>query len=121
MSVLLDQLRTEIRVRHYSIRTEHAYCDWVKRYCHFHGLRHPKDMGAPEINAFLSHLASDRNVAASTQNQACCAIVFLYKNVLRKDLEDFGDVVRAKRPAKLPVVLSLDETARLLANMNKGE
>jgi len=75
-------------------------------------------MGAAEINQYLSHLASVCNVAASTQNQACCAIVFLYKHVLKKELEGFGDVVRAKRPKKLPVVLSLDETARLLSHMN---
>jgi integron integrase len=114
---LLDQLCRAIRMRHYSIRTEHSYCEWVKRYCHFHNLRHPLEMGAPEINQFLSHLATDRNVAASTQNQACCAIVFLYKHVLQKDPGEFGDVVRAKRPKKLPVVLSLDETARLLSHM----
>jgi hypothetical protein len=71
---LLDQLRRAIRMRHYSIRTEHSYCEWVKRYCHFHNLRHPMEMGAPEINQFRSHLATDRNVAASTQNQACCAM-----------------------------------------------
>ncbi len=115
---LLDQLRREIRTRHYSIRTEHTYCDWVRRYCHYHNLRHPAEMGAQEINQFLSHLANDHDVAASTQNQACCALVFLYKHVLKKELEEFGDVVRAKRPKRLPVVLSLDETARLLSHMN---
>jgi len=117
MSALLDQLRDEIRVRHYSIRTEHTYADWVYRYVMFHGKRHPNEMGAVEINQFLSHLASDLNVAASTQGQALSAIVFLYKNVLKRDPGDFSDIVRAKRPKKLPVVLSLDETARLLANM----
>ncbi len=117
MSKLLDTMRSEIRVRHYSIRTEQTYCDWVKRYCHYHNLRHPRDMGAPEISAFLSHLATHGNVAASTQNQALCALVFLYKHVLKKELKDFDNLVRAKRPKKLPVVLSLDETARLLANM----
>jgi integron integrase len=114
---LLDQLRAAIRLRHYSIRTERTYCDWVKRYCHYHNLRHPREMGAPEINQYLTHLATDRNVAVSTQNQACCAIVFLYKHVLGKDPGDFSDVIRAKRPKKLPVVLSLDETARLLSHM----
>ena len=116
--MMLDELRREIRVRHYSIRTEHAYADWVKRYVLFHDKRHPKDMGAVEINQFLSYLATDLNVAASTQNQACCAMVFLYKHVLGKDPGEFGDVVRAKRPRKLPVVLSLDETARLLSHMD---
>ena len=102
MSALLDRLRDEIRVRHYSIRTEHAYCDWVKRYCHFHGLRHPKDMGAAEINQFLTHLAVDGNVAASTQNQALNALVFLYRRVFNRDVGELGEVVRAKRPKKLP-------------------
>ncbi|MDP6630813.1 MAG: phage integrase N-terminal SAM-like domain-containing protein [Kiritimatiellia bacterium] len=94
---LIDRLRNEIRVRHYSIRTEHSYCQWVVRYCKFHNLRHPEEMGAPEINKYLTHLATDRNVAVSTQNQACCAIVFLYKHVLGKDPGDFSDVIRAKR------------------------
>jgi len=115
---LLERLRREIRVRHYSIRTERSYIDWTIRYCHFHKLRHPEDMGAPEINGFLSHLAADLNVAASTQNQALNSLVFLYRHVLKKDLDDFGEVVRAKRPKKLPVVLSLDETARLLGNLD---
>ena len=74
---LLDQLRSEIRVRHYSIRTEHTYADWVVRFVRFHGLRHPKDMGGPEINRFLTHLACEGNVAASTQNQALAAVLFL--------------------------------------------
>ena len=114
---LLEQLRREIRLRHYSIRTEHAYSDWVVRYVHFHNLRHPKDMGAAEISAFLSHLATDANVAASTQNQALCALVFLYKNVLGRDPGDFQDVVRAKRPARMPVVLTVEETQRILSHM----
>ncbi len=114
---LLDRLREEIRVRHYSIRTEKSYCEWVTRYCRFHDLRHPEEMGAPEINQYLTHLATERNVSVSTQNQACCAIVFLHKHVLGKDPGDFSDVIRAKRPKKLPVVLSLDETARLLSHM----
>jgi len=115
---LLEQLRAEIRVRHYSIRTENAYCTWVTRYCHFHNLRHPREMGAPEISAFLSHLAVDHDVAASTQNQALNALVFLYKHILGRNVDTLKEVTRAKRPKKLPVVLSLDETARLLAEMN---
>lgn len=114
---LLDRVRAEIRLRHYSIRTERSYCDWVKRYCHFHNLRHPDEMGAREISAYLTHLAVRENVAASTQNQALNALVFLYKHVLKREPGEFHNVVRAKRPAKLPVVLSLDETARLLANL----
>ncbi len=111
---LLDEVRAEIRLRHYSIRTERSYCDWIKRYCFFHNLRHPNDMGAREITAFLSHLAVRENVAASTQNQALNALVFLYKHVLKRDPGEFRDIVRSKRPKKLPVVLSLHETARLL-------
>ena len=115
--MLLDELRREIRVRHYSIRTEHAYADWVKRYVLFHEKRHPKDMGAAEINQFLSYLATDLNVAASTQNQAACAIVFLYKNVLKMEPGDFGEVVRAKRPRRLPVVLTVEEVAAILEKL----
>jgi len=115
---LLDQLRRAIRVRNYSIRTEHSYADWVYRYIAFHNKRHPAEMGAAEITAFLSYLATDLNVAASTQNQACCAIVFLYKHVLGKDLPEFGEIVRAKKPKRLPVVLSAEETASVLAGLS---
>jgi integron integrase len=115
---LLDQLRREIRVRHYSIRTEHTYADWVKRFIFFHNKRHPKDMGAAEINEYLSYLATDRKVSASTQNQALSGILFLYKHVLNIDIGDLGEVVRAKKPTKLPVVLSVDETERIIENMD---
>ena len=115
---LLDQLREQIRVRHYSIRTEHTYTDWVVRYVRFHSMRHPNDMGAAEINAFLSHLACDRNVAARTQNQALCALVFLYKHVLNRDVGDLGEVIRAKRPERLPVVLSVDEVEKIFQNLS---
>ncbi|MBL7077435.1 MAG: integron integrase [Kiritimatiellae bacterium] len=118
MSELLDSVRREIRLRHYSIRTEHSYVDWVYRYILFHHKRHPAEMGAPEITAFLSYLATDLNVAASTQNQACCALVFLYKHVLEKDLPEFGEIVRAKRPKRLPVVLSAEETASVLSGLD---
>jgi integron integrase len=117
-SDLLDQLRRAIRMRNYSIRTERSYADWVYRFIRFHNLRHPMEMGAPEINAFLSYLATDLNVAASTQNQACCAIVFLYRHVLKKKLNEFGDVVRAKKPKRLPVVLSAEETASVLSGLD---
>ena len=99
---LLDQVRRAIRVRHYSIRTEHSYVDWIRRYILFHNKRHPRTMGAPEINEFLSYLASDLNVASSTQNQALSAIIFLYKRVLEIEVGDLGKVVRAKRPARPP-------------------
>jgi hypothetical protein len=91
-SDLLDQLRRAIRLKNYSIRTERAYANWVYRFILFHQLRHPREMGATEINAFLSYLATDLDVAASTQNQACSGIVFLYKHVLKKELTDFGRV-----------------------------
>jgi integron integrase len=115
--MLLDELRRAIRVRHYSIRTEDTYCDWVKRFVFFHNKRHPREMGAAEISQFLSYLATDCNVAASTQNQALCAIVFLYKHVLGQKLEDFGDVVRAKKPERLPTVLTVEEVERLLSHL----
>jgi integron integrase len=114
---LLDHLRREIRLRHYSIRTEHAYVEWVIRYVRFHNLRHPNEMGAPEITAFLSHLATDANVAASTQNQALCALVFLYKHVLGREPGEFADLVRAQRPERIPVVLSVGEMQRIIARM----
>ena len=90
---LLDRMRTEIRLRHYSIRTEEAYTDWVRRYILFHGKRHPKDLGAGEVRDFLSHLAVDRNVAASTQNQAKSALLFLYREVLQIKLPWLDEVI----------------------------
>jgi len=111
---LLDQARQQIRVRHLARRTEKTYVGWIRRYILFHGKRHPKEMGEVEVNAFLTHLAVDRGVSASTQNQALNAILFLYRHVLGRDLGLLGDVVRAKRTRKLPVVLSGEEVARLL-------
>jgi len=115
---LLDQVRDSIRKRHYSIRTEEAYVNWIKRYILFHGKRHPKDMGEREIAAFISHLATGRKVASSTQNQALNAIVYLYKQVLRIDIGELGHMERAKKPEKLPVVLSKDEVKRVLTVMS---
>jgi len=114
---LLDQLRQAIRTRHYSIRTEEAYVQWVKRFILFHNKRHPEDMGAPEINAFLSHLAVDNNVAASTQNQALCAILFLYKQVLDREPGRLEGVVRAKKPTRLPVVFTVEEVHAILVRL----
>jgi integron integrase len=114
---LLDQLRHEVRIRHYAYRTEKTYVHWVRRFVLFHGQRHPKDMGGPEIKAFLTHLAVNGNVAASTQNQALCAIVFLYKHVLGIDLGEFSNFQYAKRPQTLPVVLTVSEVQRLLGEM----
>jgi len=112
---LLDQLRDTIRVKRYSIRTEQAYVGWARRYIRFHGMRHPKEMRETEVAAFLTNLAVKRRVAASTQNQALNALVFLYKNVLNDPLGDITQAVRAKRPQKLPTVLSRDEVKRVLA------
>lgn len=105
---LLDQMRERIRLRHYSFRTEQVYCEWVKRFIRFHRYRHPLEMGAPEVEDFLSDLAVRRNVSASTQNQALFALLFLYREVLQVDLLWLKDVVRAKKPQRLPVVLSVD-------------
>jgi integron integrase len=115
---LLDQVRNEIRLRHYSIRTEHTYVQWVTDYVRFHEMRHPNDMGAPEIHAYLTHLAVERNVAAKTQNQALCALVFLYTQVLKKDPGDFSGAVRAKLPERVPVVLSVEEVERIMQNLS---
>ncbi|MGI9039463.1 MAG: integron integrase [Gemmatimonadota bacterium] len=111
---LLEQLRTEIRRRNYSRRTEQAYTGWVKRYVRFHGLRHPREMGRDELVAFLSHLATQRRVSPSTQNQAASAILFLYRCVLRIPIEEPEAFARAKRPRRLPVVLTPPEAARII-------
>jgi len=112
---LLDQVVAKIRFKHYSRRTELTYTHWIKRYILFHGKRHPKDMGASEIEAFLSALATDRNVSASTQNLALSSILFLYKEVLEVDLPWLDNIIRAKKPQRLPTVLSESEVKRLLA------
>lgn len=111
---LLDQLRDVIRIKHYSLRTEDAYVHWVKRFVHFCSLQHPRDCGASEVTAFLSHLASAGQVSASTQNQARSALLFLYKEVLHCGLPWLEGIESAKRPARLPVVLMEDEVRRLL-------
>ena len=103
---LLGLVRQEIRVRHYSIRTEQAYVDWVKRFVFFHGKRQPRDMGTGDVRAFLSHLTVSSHVAASTQNQALNALVFLYREVLKQPFAELEDVVRAKKPQRVPVVLT---------------
>jgi integron integrase len=114
---LLDRLRQAIRVRHYSIRTEEAYVQWSRRFILFHHKRHPSSMGADEVNAFLTHLAVEDNVSVSTQNQALSALVFLYKNVLDDPLPWLSDVVRARRPRRLPIVLTRDDVRRILAEL----
>jgi len=115
---LLDQVRQQIRVRNYSIRTEAVYAEWVKRYIRFHHYRHPLEMGGAEIEAFLTHLAVKRNVAGATQNQALAALLFLYKEVLKVDLPWLKGIVRAKKPKHLPVVLTRDEVNRVLVQMS---
>jgi integron integrase len=114
---LLDQVRQAIRKRHYSDRTEKAYIHWIKRFIFFHDKRHPLDMGETEIGQFLSSLATDRRVSASTQNQALNALLFLYKEVLSKPVGLVAGVVRAKRPQRLPVVLTKDEVRSVIDHM----
>lgn len=114
---LLDQVRDRIRVKHYSIRTETQYVQWTKRFILFHGKRHPRDMGPKEIEAFLTHLAVEGNVSASTQNQALSALLFLYREVLGMEVPWLDKVVRAKRPQRLPVVLSKQEVRAVLDRM----
>lgn len=115
---LLDRLRDATRVRHYSIRTEDAYADWARRFILFNDKRHPLDLGAPEVAAFLSHLAVDRQVAASTQNQAKSALLFLYKAVLGIDLPWLDEIIGAKTPRRLPVVLTPSQVRSLLHELN---
>src|SRR5205809_2128681 len=115
---LLDQVRNAIRVKHYSIRTEQAYIDWIKRFILFHGKRHPAEMGEEEVARFLTHLARDMNVAASTQNQALSALLFLYKEVLKHEIGWLQKVERAKKPPKLPVVLSRGEVKEIFAHLH---
>jgi integron integrase len=115
---LLDQVRDRIRVKHYSIRTETQYLQWVKRFIVFHNKRHPREMGAAEVEAFLTHLAVEGKVAAATQNQALSAILFLYREVLSINLPWLDGVVRAKTPQRLPVVLTRQEVMRLLGCMS---
>lgn len=114
---LLDRMRRIIRLKHYSLRTEKAYLHWVKRYILFHGKRHPEIMGATEVTSFLSSLAIDRYCAPATQNQALNAILFLYRNVLEIDLPWLDEVIRAKRSAKIPVVLSVSEVQTVISHL----
>jgi site-specific recombinase XerD len=119
-SPFLESVRAAIRTRHYSIRTEHAYLGWIRQFILYHNKRHPKEMGAAEVAAFLTHLAVSRQVAPATQNQALNAIVFLYAKVLERPLENLSGVVRAARKQKLPVVLSQDEVRRLIAHLTEA-
>jgi integron integrase len=116
---LLDQLRDRLRLKHYSIRTEQAYLQWVKRYILFHGKRHPSELGKAEAEAFLTSLVVQRNVAASTQAQALSALLFLYREILGQDLPWLTEVTRAKKPARLPVVLNREEIKTLLNQLDE--
>jgi integron integrase len=114
---LLDQVRGKIRLKHYSIRTEQAYTDWIKRFILHFGKRHPRDMGASEVEQFLTHLAVNGKVSASTQNQAKAALLFLYKEVLATELSWLDNVEQAKTPKRLPVVLNRDEIQAILSRL----
>ncbi len=111
---LIEQVRDAIRRRHYSLRTEGTYVHWIRRFIYFHDKRHPAQMGALEVTAFLNHLARERDVAAATQNQALSAILFLYKEVLLLPLAWLDGLERPKRPARRPTVLTVDEVRRIL-------
>ena len=116
-SPFLESLREAIRVRHYSIRTEEAYVGWARRFILFHGKRRPKDMAEAVVAAFLSHLALDREVSPATQNQALSALSFLYTVVLTRPLEEMSGIVRAKRPRRLPTVLTQIEIGQILSRL----
>lgn len=116
-SAMLDQLCTALRVRHYARRTEQAYGHWIRRFIHFHHGRLPAEMAEPEINRFLTHLAVTEKVSASTQNQALAAVLFLYRHVIGRDLGDLGEVIRARKPERLPVVMTREEVKAVLANL----
>jgi integron integrase len=114
---LLERLRAELRARHYSPRTEQAYTLWARRFVRFHGMRHPSELGEPEVNAFLTHLAVGQKVSASTQTQALSALLFLYRHVLGVEMGDLGTLIRARRPERLPVVMTRHEVRDVLSHL----
>ena len=116
-SELFDRLHIALRTRHYARRTEQAYGHWIMRFTHFHHGRHPIEMAEPEINAFLTHLAVKEQVSASTQNQALAAVLFLYRHVIGRGIGDLGEVIRARKPERLPVVMTREEVKAVLANL----
>ena len=120
MSKLMSQMSAALRSRHYSRRTEQAYCLWVRRFIRFHGIRHPADMAEPEINAFVTHLAVDAHVSASTQTQALSALLFLYRHVIGREVGELTDLVRARKSRRLPVVLTRDEVKAVLSQLDGG-
>lgn len=115
---LLDQLREALRSRHYSRRTEQAYRHGVKRFVFFHNVRHPAEMGEPDINAFVTHLAVKEKVSASTQNQALSALLFLYRHLIGREVADLGQVIRVRRSKHVPVVMTRDEVKAVLAQLS---
>ena len=115
---LLDQVRDVLRRKHFSLRTEQAYVGWIRRFILYHGKRHPREMAEAEVTEFLTHLARDGRVAASTQNQALSALLFLYQQVLKQELGWLEGVERAKRPARLPMVLTRDEVRKLFVHLH---
>src|SRR5205814_5760705 len=115
---LIERVRNVMRFKHYSLRTERAYWNWIQRFIRFHGMRHPGEMGEGEVTAFLTSLARGGNVAASTQNQALSALLFLYKEVLKQEFGWLDGVERAKKPARLPVVLTRDEVHKIFAHLH---
>ncbi|MBD3615602.1 MAG: integron integrase [Gracilimonas sp.] len=117
-SKLLEQVRQEIRRRNYSYKTEQSYTSWIVRYVKYHGTVYPKKLRDAEVEQYLNHLANEKNVAAGTQNQALAALVFLYKEVLGKESLDLNNLKRAKKPKRLPVVLSVEETVALFEHLN---
>jgi site-specific recombinase XerD len=114
---LFQEVREVMRFKHYSLRTERTYWDWIERFIRFHGVRHPREMGETEVKAFLTHLACKEKVAASTQNQALSALLFLYKEVLKQELGWLEGVKRAKKPIRVPVVLARDEVNKILGHL----
>lgn len=114
---LLDEVRADLRVRHYSLRTENAYLNWIHRFIRYHGNRHPSEMDEKEINDYLKHLAVDRNVSASTQNQALCAVVYLYKRILNREIGDL-QLIWAEKPKKLPVVFTPGEITAIMDRLS---
>jgi site-specific recombinase XerD len=115
---LLDRTRDVLRLKHYSLRTEQSYCDWIERFIRFHQLRHPKEMGVAEITQFLTYLARIGNVSAATQNQALSGLLFLYQQVLKQELGWIDEAERAKRRKRIPVVLIRDEIRKIFAHMH---
>ncbi len=113
---LLDRLREALRSRHYNRRTEHGYCHWVKRFPFFHKVRHPSEMVEPEINALLTHLAVKQKVMPSTQNQALNALLYPYRHVLDREIGNLGDIIRARTPKRLPVVMTREEARAVLSH-----